>query len=77
MPCSIEHYLSTTVLRHMKNTIEENLRAEIAFWRSLKEDWEDANNQNHPVHSRIEDALALAEYKLQQYASANSETKLH
>lgn len=59
------------------NTIEENLRAEIDFWRSLKEDWEETNNQNHTAHSRIEDALALAEYKLQQYASASSKTKLH
>jgi len=59
----------------MKNTIEDNLRAEIAFWRSLIDDWEDT--QSNPVHSRIGYALALAEYKLQQLASANAKTKLH
>jgi len=59
----------------MNNTIEESLRAEIAFWQSLKNDWEEAKNV--PVHSRIGDALALAEYKLRQYEIAKTKTKLH
>ena len=75
MLCSIETYLSTTEHRNMKNTIEANLRAEIDFWRSLVNDWE--NTRNEPVHSRIEEALALAEYKLQQYTSANAKINLH
>ena len=75
MFCSIETCLSTTEHRNMKNTIEANLRAEIDFWRSLVNDW--VNTRNEPVHSRIEEALALAEYKLQQYASANAKIKLH
>ncbi len=59
----------------MKKPIEINLQAEIEFWRSLIADWE--NTRNIPVHSRVEEALALAEYKLQQHTSANSKTKLH
>ena len=59
----------------MTNPIEENLRAEIKFWQSLIDDWE--NTQNKPVHTRIEEALALAEYKLQQYQSASTKVKLH
>lgn len=61
----------------MKNPIEENLRAEIAFWYSLKDDWEESKNQNHTVYIRIKDALALAEYKLQQYASASNNVKMN
>ncbi|MEA1890313.1 MAG: hypothetical protein U9N50_11100 [Pseudomonadota bacterium] len=59
----------------MKNTIEDNLRAEIEFWRSLINDG--GNTQSKPVHTRIEEALALAEYKLQQYVAANEKIKLH
>ncbi|HDH16972.1 MAG TPA: hypothetical protein ENG90_10955 [Gammaproteobacteria bacterium] len=59
----------------MKNPIEINLRAEIEFWLSLIDDWK--NTRNEPVNSRIEEALALAEYKLLQYASANAKIKLH
>jgi len=75
MPCSIDLYLSTSDQRNMKNPIEINLRAEIEFWLSLIDDWE--NTRNEPVNSRIEEALALAEYKLQQYASADAKIKLH
>ncbi|MFW2438926.1 MAG: hypothetical protein ACN4GR_06085 [Arenicellales bacterium] len=59
----------------MKNPIEANLRAEIKFWQSLIDGWE--NTQYGPVHSRIEEALALAEYKLRQYESASAKIKLH
>lgn len=59
----------------MKNPIEANLTAEIDFWRSLIEDWH--NTHNEPVHSRIEEALALAEYKLKKLQMASSNIKLH
>ncbi|MCK5360589.1 MAG: hypothetical protein KAJ95_08170 [Gammaproteobacteria bacterium] len=59
----------------MKNTLEVNLRAEIDFWRSLIEEWE--NTQIEPVHTRIEEALALAEYKLKKYEIAGSNAHLH
>lgn len=75
MPCSIDLCLSTPDQRNMKNPIEINLRAEIEFWLSLIDDWE--NTRNEPVNTRIEEALALAEYKLQQYASAGAKIKLH
>jgi hypothetical protein len=59
----------------MENPIEQNLRAEIDFWQSLKDDWE--STRNIPVHSRIEEALALAEYKLRKYVSAYVKMKMH
>ena len=59
----------------MKNSIEANLRAEIDFWRSLIEEWQ--NTHNEPVHSRIEEALALAEYKLKDQQMTNSNIRLH
>jgi len=59
----------------MKNSIEANLTAEIDFWRSLIEEWH--NTHNEPVHSRIEEALALAEYKLKKFQMASSNIKLH
>lgn len=59
----------------MNNPIEVNLRAEIDFWRSLIDEWK--NSHNEPVHSRIEEALALAEYKLQKHKMANSNLHLH
>lgn len=68
-------YITMTDLRHMKNTLEINLRAEIEFWRSLIDEWE--NTQIEPVHSRIEEALALAEYKLKKYEIASSNAHLH
>ena len=61
--------------KKMKNTIEANLHAEIDFWRSLIEEWK--NTHNEPVNSRIEEALALAEYKLQQHQMTNSNMRLH
>ena len=72
----IKRYRATTDdLGNMKNTLEENLHAEIDFWRSLIEEWK--NTQIEPVHSRIEEALALAEYKLKKYEMAHSKTHLH
>ena len=59
----------------MKNTLEENLYAEIDFWRSLIEEWE--KTQIEPVHSRIVEALALAEYKLIKYEMIHSKAHLH
>lgn len=59
----------------MKDPVEENLRAEIDFWRLLIEEWE--NTQIEPVHTRIREALALAEYKLKKYETANQNTRLH
>ena len=59
----------------MKNPIEGNLRAEIDFWRSLIEEWK--STQVEPVHSRMEEALALAEYKLKKYEMATYNTHLH
>jgi len=59
----------------MKNPIEINLRAEIDFWRSLIAEWK--NTQVEPVHSRMEEALALAEYKLKKHQVANSNSHLH
>jgi len=67
--------ITTTDLDPMKNTLEVNLRAEIDFWRSLIDEWE--NTQTGPVHSRIEEALALAEYKLKKYQTVNSDAHLH
>ena len=60
---------------YMKDTLEVNLRAEIDFWRSLIEEWK--STQIEPVHSRIEEALALAEYKLMKHEMANSKSHLH
>ena len=68
-------YITTTDLCNMKNPIEVNLRAEIDFWRSLIEEWK--NTQVEPVHSRMEEALALAEYKLKKYQVASSNGHLH
>ena len=59
----------------MKNPIEANLRAEIDFWRTLIEEWK--STQVEPVHSRMEEALALAEYKLKKHEMANSNSHLH
>lgn len=59
----------------MKNTIEANLYAEIDFWRSLIEEWK--NTHTEPVHTRMEEALALAEYKLMQHQMTNSNMRLH
>jgi hypothetical protein len=59
----------------VKDSVEENLRAEIDFWRLLIEEWE--NTQIEPVHARIKEALALAEYKLKKYEAANQNTRLH
>ena len=59
----------------MTNPHEENLRAEIEFWRSLIEEWE--KTRSGPVHGRLEEALALAEYKLMKYQLASSDTRLH
>ena len=59
----------------MENKIEANLRAEIDFWRSLIEEWQ--NSKNEPVHSRIEEALALAEYKLMKHQMTSSSIKIH
>jgi len=75
MFCSIERYPSTPDHRNMKNPIEVSLRAEIEFWRSLKDGWK--YTRNEPVHSRIDEALALAEYKLQQHLSVNTKIILH
>lgn len=60
---------------NMKDTLEVNLRDEIDFWRSLIEEWQ--NTQIEPVHSRIEEALALAEYKLKKFEIARSNAHLH
>ncbi len=59
----------------MKNSIEANLCAEIDFWRSLIEEWQSTHSE--PVHSRIEEALALAEYKLKEQQMTNSNIRLH
>ena len=59
----------------MKNPIEANLRAEIDFWRTLIEEWK--STQVEPVHSRMEEALALAEYKLKKHEMATSNSHLH
>lgn len=59
----------------MKNPIEANLRAEIDFWRSLIDEWE--NSHIEPINPRIEEALALAEYKLQKQQMGASEIHLH
>jgi len=59
----------------MKNPIEANLRAEIDFWRSLIDEWE--NSHIEPINPRIEEALALAEYKLQKHQMGVSEIHLH
>ena len=59
----------------MKNPIEANLRAEIDFWRSLIEEWQSTHNE--PVHSRIEEALALAEYKLKQQQIASPKIRMN
>jgi len=61
--------------KKMKNTIEANLHAEIDFWRSLIEEWKKTHNE--PVNSRIEEALALAEYKLKQHQMTNTNMRLH
>ncbi len=61
--------------KKMKNTIEANLHAEIDFWRSLIEEWNKTHNE--PVNSRIEEALALAEYKLKQHQMTNTNMRLH
>jgi hypothetical protein len=59
----------------MKNPIEVNLRAEIDFWRLLIAEWK--NTQVEPVHSRMEEALALAEYKLVKHQVSSSNGHLH
>ena len=59
----------------MKNQIEANLRSEIDFWRSLIDEWE--NSHIEPPNPRIEEALALAEYKLQKYQMGVSDIHLH
>lgn len=73
--CNIFLYVTDNDSSNMKNTLEVNLRAEIDFWRSLIEEWE--NTQIEPVHTRIEEALALAEYKLKKYEIAGSNSHLH
>ena len=65
-----------TNLMIMKNPIEANLRAEIDFWRSLIDEWQNSHN-DEPVNSRIEEALALAEYKLKKHQMVNSNIQLH
>ena len=59
----------------MKNSIEANLRAEIEFWRSLIDEWQSSHTE--PVHTRMEEALALAEYKLKEHQVTNSNLQLH
>jgi hypothetical protein len=68
-------YTTSIELFHMKSTLEVNLRAEIDFWRSLIDEWK--NTQTGPVHLRIEEALALAEYKLKKHEIASSNAHLH
>ncbi len=59
----------------MKKPLVTDLYEEIEFWKSLIDNWE--SSQNEPVHARIKEALALAEYKLQQHSAANKKMTLH
>jgi hypothetical protein len=62
-------------LKNMRDPVEDNLRAEIDFWRSMISKCERTNDER--AYARIREALALAEYKLARHLDGYSGIRLH